>query len=168
MSQKARIAVVIAVLAMIALVLALVSLPGRQTTATEEPQEGRIHLYVDGAFRANVDPAVIADVEQGSFADREEGKEQAGPWADALILAYVDARTLRPASTVTISGIRSSTGDAKSATLTWGQISDRNNHVLFDIAGSGDSVKLVSTLDSLDTRDEWVQGVARIEIVTKP
>jgi hypothetical protein len=35
---------------------------------------------------------------------------------------------------------------------------------MFDLAGRG-TLKLVSVLERLDTRDEWVQDVDRIEIM---
>ena len=40
--------------------------------------------------------------------------------------------------------------------------------MILDVSGDGLTVKLVSTLPRLDTRDEWVQGVSRIEVVTQP
>ncbi len=40
----------------------------------------------------------------------------------------------------------------KSAELTWAEIADRNNMVMFDLAGRG-TLKLVSQMDKLATRD---------------
>ena len=37
--------------------------------------------------------------------------------------------------------------------------------VLFDLSNRG-TLKLVSLLEQLDTRDEWVQDVDRIEVVS--
>jgi hypothetical protein len=76
-----------------------------------------------------------------------------------VILLYVNAGKLDADSLVTVS---SSSRD-KSATLTWTEVDDPANWVMFDLSNRG-TLKLVSVLEELDTRDEWVQDVDRIEI----
>ena len=100
--------------------------------------------------------------------DTEQGKTQEGPTLRDLVLLYVDEGKLEPGSIVTVSGIRPSSDEAKKATLTWDQIGEPGNNILLDSSSSGDPLKLVSTLPGLDTRDDWVQGVQRIEVTTRP
>jgi hypothetical protein len=52
----------------------------------------------------------------------------------------------------------------KSAELTWVEVNEAQNMVMFDLSSRG-TLKLVSLLEKLDVRDEWVQDVDRIEIV---
>ena len=52
----------------------------------------------------------------------------------------------------------SSSSREKSAQLTWEEVQNLDNMVLFDLASRG-TLKLVSRLEKLDTRDEWVQDV---------
>ena len=48
---------------------------------------------------------------------------------------------------------------------TWAEADDEGNHVMFDLSNQG-TLKFVSTLEQLDTRDEWVQVVDSIEITS--
>jgi hypothetical protein len=58
-----------------------------------------------------------------------------------------------------------STSRNKSARLTWEEVNDPDNWVMFDLSGRG-TLKLVSQLDRLNVRDEWVQDTDRIEITS--
>ena len=168
--SKQRTLVVVVGLLVIALVFALQGFlqrsPSSGSSAT--PQPGMIHCYVDGAFVANVAPSDMAALPTGSFVDAEKSKTQEGPWLKDVILLYVKEGDLSPGSLIRVEGKQSKTDEAKGVSLSWAEIQDTGNHVIFDIATSGDSIKLVSTLPDLDTRDEWVQGVARIDVTTKP
>jgi len=42
-------------------------------------------------------------------------------------------------------------------------VNDRENMVMFDLSNRG-TLKLVSLLEKLDMRDEWVQDIDRIEV----
>lgn len=137
-----------------------------QQGSTEEPIEGMLHIYVDGAFVANVVPADALALEAHSFTDSEEGVLQEGPRLDQVVLLYVKDSVLHDASTLTVHGSRK--GQDKTASITWAEASDIANHVILDVSSSGDSLKLVSTMPRLDVRDEWVQGISRIDITTKP
>ena len=162
--------VVARILVVIAAALAAQGLLARPVSgpAGGVPEEGMIHLYVDGAFRANLDPSQIMALPEASFIDEEEGKTQSGPWLKDVIALHVGERELQAGSTIRTQGIRRQGGEAREAVVTWGQALDESSHLLLDIAGSGDSLKLVSTLSGLDTRDTWVQGVARLDVTTKP
>lgn len=169
MSQRTRIVIIAVVLAVIALALGLLGwLQRRPSASSQEPEPGKIHLYVDGRFEANLLPDDLTALPTASFADAEKGKTQEGPSLADIILLYVQERNLRDESTITVKGVRPSSGAAKEVTLTWIQVAAAENHVLLDFASSGTSAKLVSTLPELDTRDEWVQGVQRIDIRTRP
>jgi len=169
MSQKNRILIIIAIIVVIAIILALLGqFQNQEPVSTAEPEPGMIHIYLDGDFLANVVPDEITALPTTSFKDTEEGKTQEGPWLQDVILLYVPDKALDPDTTIAVSGIRSSNGGEKLAALTWAQITSPDNHVIFDFASSGTSVKLVSTLPDLDTRDEWIQGVQRIEIISHP
>lgn len=169
MPQRKRTVIVIGAFVIIAAALGVVGwLESRPRQEAAEPLQGRIHIYVDGAFYANVEPTEITELPQDSFEDQEKGRTQQGPRFENVILLYVPQRRLNDDSIISASGTRSSNSEAKNAELTWAQIVAEENHVLLDFASSGDSVKLVSTLPQLDTRDEWVQGLQRIDIVTNP
>ena len=169
MTQKSRIIALVAVLAVVALALLLWGwLQKRPAISSAEPEPGRIHVYLDGRFAANVNPEELAELPIASFVDKEKGKAQEGPRLKDVVLLYVQEEKLRSDSTITLTGVLPSGGASKSASLTWGQIEDPANHVLFDYSSSGDSIKLVSTLAGLDTRDQWVQGIERISITTRP
>jgi len=65
-------------------------------------------------------------------------------------------------------GVQPSNDQTKEVTLTWGQVTDPASNVILDYSAAGDSLKLVSTLPDLDTRDDWVQGIQRIEVTRHP
>ena len=57
-----------------------------------------------------------------------------------------------------------SSSKEKSIQLTWPEIADEANMIMFDLSGRG-TLKLVSLLERLDVRDEWVQDVDSIDVV---
>jgi hypothetical protein len=96
-----------------------------------------------------------------SFVEPVENKTEEGWLLRDILLLYVKEGKLAAASAITVS---SSVRD-KSAQLTWAEVEDPANRVMFDLSNRG-TLKLVSVLEKLDTRDEWVQDVDRIEIRT--
>jgi hypothetical protein len=168
MSQKTRILIVAGALVVLAIILAVVGFVSQSQTAqapASTPQPGMIHLYVDGAFVANVSPADMKNLPAASFKDTEQGKDQGGWWLRDVIRLYVKESQLSPQSQITLTGTRQG---AKTATVTWAQALDPANNIALDLAGDGQSVKLASTMAGLNTRDQWVQGVTQIDIQTKP
>lgn len=168
MSKSKAIFIVGLVLAvLIAAILGIEALRGRNAAletlaggATLPP--GSIPIYVDGALAAGFVPADLEQLEQVSFVDAEEGKTQAG-WRLADILAlYLDTSRLAPETCIVVT----SSSREKSAELTWDEVRDPANRVMFDLSGRG-TLKLVSVLERLDTRDEWVQDVDCIEVKTR-
>ncbi len=173
MSQKTRILIVVGALLLVAAILTIIGFATQKQTAqaplatVATPQPGMIHLYVDGAFVANVSPADMQKLPAASFTDKEQGKPQGGWWLRDIIRLYVKESTLSPTSQITITGSRKGT-EKKSATVIWAQVLDPTNNMALDLAGDGQSVKLASTMDKLSTRDQWVQGVTQIDIQVKP
>jgi hypothetical protein len=76
-----------------------------------------------------------------------------------VLLLHVKASKLKPETRVVVT----STSRNKSAELAWAEVDDPANWVMFDLSGRG-TLKLVSVLERLDVRDEWVQDVDKIEI----
>lgn len=72
---------------------------------------------------------------------------------------YLDADQLSPQTRIIVS----SASRNKSAQLTWQEVNDRENMVMFDLSNRG-TLKLVSLLEKLDMRDEWIQDIDRIEV----
>ena len=107
-------------------------------------------------------PEALETLEQVSFEDAEEGKTQEGFLLRDVLLTYLDEDTLSPKTQIIVA---SSVSD-KSAELTWAEVQAEENMVMFDLSSRG-TLKLVSLLEQLDTRDEWVQDVDRIEVVTR-
>jgi hypothetical protein len=60
----------------------------------------------------------------------------------------------------------SSSSREKAKMLTWSDIENQENMVLFDLSGRG-TLKLVSKIPGFDNRDTWIQDVDKIE-VTQP
>lgn len=78
-----------------------------------------------------------------------------------VILLYVDGKKLKADSLITVS----SHSRNKSAQLTWAEVDEPANMVMFDLSNRG-TLKLVSVLEKLDTRDEWIQDADQIEIAS--
>lgn len=170
MSQKVRVLIVIAALVVVALVLAVIGFVSQSQTAqlpATTPQPGMIHLYVNGTFVANLLSADMQKLTAASFVDKEQGKTQSGYWLRDVIRLYVKENTLSSTSQITVSGVRQGT-EKKSATLTWAEVLDPANSVLFSPSNDGSSVKIAATLARLSTRNDWVQGLTQIDVKTQP
>ena len=120
---------------------------------------GAMPIYADGRLAAGFAPEDLQRLAKVSFVDAEEGKAQEGWLLRDVILLYVQRASLPAGSSVEVS----SSGRSKSANLTWAEVDEPGNWVLLSLSNRG-TLKLVSKLDRLDTRDEWVQDVDRIEI----
>jgi len=121
---------------------------------------GSVPVYRDGTLVAGIVPGSLENLQQVSFTDAEEGKPQDGWLLRDVLLAALDEQNLPQDSLVTIS----SASRNKAIQLTWVEIETEENRVMFDLSNRG-TLKLVSLLEKLDTRDEWIQDVDKIEIV---
>ena len=78
-----------------------------------------------------------------------------------VLMLYVRENKLKDDTQVTVS----SSSREKAQTLTWAEVADPQNMVLFDLSGRG-TLKLVSTIPGFDIRDAWIQDVDKIELTT--
>lgn len=166
MTQRTRILIGVAVLIMMVVVLVGIDLLQRvsrrpQDLAQGEPTvvAGSIPIRLEGRLVGSFGPADLDVLEMVSFVEAEEGKTEEG-WLlrDALLL-HIDEQELNPEMVVAVS----SNSRDKAAELTWAEVDDPANWVMFDLSSRG-TLKLVSVLEKLDTRDEWVQDVDGIEL----
>lgn len=158
MSQQLRILILVGVVAVLAAVVLGVEALRRRSAVTELAP-GAIPVYVEGKLVGGFLPDDLAGLEEVSFVDAEEGKTQQGWLLRDVLRLHVPARKLKPETRIDVS----SSSNGKSAELTWAEVDDPANWVLFDLSGRG-TLKLVSVLERLDVRDEWVQDVDRIEV----
>ena len=160
MAQKTRILIAIAVL--IVVVIAVLGIDALRRSSSEPTlAPGSIPIYVDGKLVGGFTPDDLGQLERVSFVDAEEGKTQEGWRLYDVLLLHLKENTLKPDSLLIVS---SSSRD-KSVELTWAEVEEPANWVMFDLSGRG-TLKLVSVLERLDTRDEWVQDVDSIEVIS--
>jgi hypothetical protein len=159
MTQGTRIAIAVGVLlVVVAAVLGIEAVRRRSTEPTLAP--GSIPIVLEGEVVAGFSAADLENLTKVSFIEPAENKTQEGWLLRDVILLYVSERKLKEDTVITVS----SSSEDKSAQLTWSEVAKPANLVMFDLSNRG-TLKLVSVMDKLDTRDEWVQDVDRIEIV---
>jgi hypothetical protein len=157
MTRNRRLVIAVAILVVAVAVVLGVDALQRQRVADLEP--GSIPIYFKDRFVDSFKPDDLERLAEVSFVDAEEGKTQEGWLLRDVLLLYIERDVFRDDTPITVS---SSSRD-KSVQLTWAQVDDTDNMVMFDLSGRG-TLKLVSLLERLDTRDDWVQDVDRIEI----
>lgn len=164
MDQKKRILIAGIILVVILGIVLGVDFLQRQQAAAQAPADippGSIPIYVDGSFVASFVPDDLSQLPTASFVDAEEGKTQEGWLLSDVLLFYLGEDNLQDGSQVTVS----SSSREKSKTLTWAEVENKENNLLFDLAGRG-TLKLVSTIPGFDIRDSWIQDVDKIEITS--
>jgi hypothetical protein len=164
MNQNKRILIALALLLVIVGVVLGVDFLQRQNAAAQAPAEmppGSIPIYIDGQYVASFVLDDLSQLDSASFVDAEEGKTQDGWLLRDVLLLYLGDDNLQSKSQITVS----SSSRGKGQTLTWAEVDDRENMVLFDLSGRG-TLKLVSTIPGFDIRDAWIQDVDKIEITT--
>jgi hypothetical protein len=162
MGQQKRILVAVVILVIIAiLVLGFDWLQRRAASKVGELEPGSVPIYLDGELVGAFLPGDLAQLEKVSFVDTAEGETQEGWMLADILLLYIPTENLDPQALVLVS---SSSRD-KSAQLTWAEVAEEANLVMFDLSNRG-TLKLVSLLPALDDRDEWVQDTDRIEVTT--
>lgn len=162
MSEKKRI--IIGILALVILVGVVLGVDqiqrARQTAEMPELPAGAIPIYLDDVLNSGM---VIEDLDGlilVSFKDSEEDKKQEGWLLSEILLIYFDESEFNENSIITVS----SSSREKSISLTWAEVDDADNLVMFDLSNKG-TMKLISKgLEALDVRDEWIQDVDKIEI----
>jgi hypothetical protein len=151
----------IALLVIVVIIGAVLGVDFWRRSRAVELAAGSIPIYVDGQLIGGFVPSDLETLEQVSFTDAEEGKVQDGWRLSDVLALHVRARALVPMTVITVS---SSSRD-KSVELTWAEVSEPENMIMFDLSGRG-TLKLASKLERLDTRDEWIQDVDRVDIET--
>jgi hypothetical protein len=167
MSQNTRVVVAVVALAfVVGAILGIDALRRRggatpvvEGDATLPP--GSIPIYLNGVIVGGFTPDDLDQLALVSFVDAEEGKTQEGWWLSDVLLENVEASQLTSTTRINVS----SSSRGKTAQLTWEEVEEPANHVMFDLSSRG-TLKLVSVLERLDVRDEWVQDVDKIEVET--
>ena len=159
MSQRTRILIAVGILIVLVVVVLGVEAVRR---ANSEPElaPGSIPITVDGKLVGGFVPDDLEVLEQVSFVDDEEGKTQEGWMLRDVLLLHVGEDDLEPETRIIVT----SSSREKSVELTWAEVDDPANWVMFDLSGRG-TLKLVSVLERLDIRDEWVQDVDQIGVI---
>lgn len=165
MHQSTRIFIaVLLVVAIVAAVLTVESL--RRSSPTSQAGQpmvtlapGAVPINVDGVLTGGFSLQDLDQLEQVSFVDAEDGKEQRGWLLRDVLLLHLDPENLAPDTHVIVR----SSSRGKSVELAWSEVEDRTNMVMLDLSNKG-TLKLVSLLERLDTREEWIQDVDGIEL----
>lgn len=161
MSQRMRILITVGVLFI--LVVAVLGVEAIRRSSSEPAlAPGSIPIYFDGKLVGGFVPDDLSELQLVSFVDEEEGRTQEGWMLRDVLLLRVRANRLKPETRILVI---SSSRD-KSVQLEWSEVDDPVNQVMFDLSGRG-TLKLVSVLERLDVRDEWVQDVDRIEVMNE-
>ncbi|MBN1642952.1 MAG: hypothetical protein JXA09_17075 [Anaerolineae bacterium] len=155
--DRKRILIGVAIIVVVSGVILGVEAIRRRRVAELPP--GAVPIYRDGRFVAAFVPEDLEQLSGASFTDAEEGKLQEGWLLRDVLRLYLDGASIEPDTAVVVG---SSSRD-KSVRLTWREVDDPANGVLFDLSSRG-TLKLASLLEQLDTRDEWVQDVDRIDL----
>lgn len=129
-------------------------------TATPLPA-GSVPVYFNGELVGGIIPTDLEKLEKVSFTDAAENKLQEGWLLKDILVLYIGTDKLKPETKIVVT----STSRNKSAELTWAEVSDPANMVMFDLSNRG-TLKLVSLLPKLADRDAWVQDTDRIEVTT--
>jgi hypothetical protein len=167
MSSRNRIIIVAAILIFIIGAVFIVEAVRKQSAAQPEADTGvslppgSVPIYMDDQLVASIIAGDLKQLEEVNFVDQEEGKTQKGWMLSDIVGLYIDVASLKPDASITVS---SSSRD-KSKELTWGDVSESSNMVIFDLSNKG-TLKLVSLLEGFDTRNSWIQDVDKVEIST--
>lgn len=165
MVQKKRFFIVFGILALLILVVIGVEyLRGKNLAKRIDAslKPGDIPIYWNGNLKAAFSPTDLENLIQASFVDAEEGKTQEGWLLKDVLLTQFNENLFTDNTTIQVI----STSREKFMDLTWVEVKNPDNMVLFDLSGRG-TLKLVSLLERMDIRDEWIQDVDKIEIKTR-
>jgi hypothetical protein len=95
-----------------------------------------------------------------SFSDKTDGKLQEGWLLRDVVLLSASKSDMKPGTRVRVS----SSSRRKTAEIDWKDVEHEANLVILAPTKNG-TLKLAANMPGLDTRDRWVQGVDRIEII---
>jgi hypothetical protein len=164
MTRNTRLLIVLlGVLAVAGLVLCVDWLQRRQAaqpdgSGTPLPA-GSVPILFNGQVVAAFAPSELDKLTKVSFVEQDEGNTQEGWLLRDILLLYFDPDQLQDNTQITVT----STSRDKSATLSWADVKEAKNMVMFDLSNRG-TLKLVSLLPQLKTRNYWVQDADKIEV----
>lgn len=166
MDQRKRVLIGLAVLILLTAIAVGGEALRRRSSASAQASgatltPGSVPIYLNGKLAGSFKPTDSQQLEKVSFVEPVEGKTQEGWLLRDVITLYVPVEELKPDTRIVV---LSSSRD-KSAELTWREVNDRSNMVMFDLTNRG-TLKLVSKMEKLSTRDQWVQDSDKIEIFT--
>ncbi len=132
------------------------------TTGEKEFSEGCVPVSSGGKILANFCQKDSARLAKAGFRDKAENKLQEGWLLRDVLLLYVKKEEMSPDTMVRVA----SSSRGKKAELRWKDIANAENKILLALSRQG-SLKLVSAMKDLDTRERWVQDIDSIEIARK-
>lgn len=150
------------VLLLSSLVLGIDAWQRRNAPGGRQVAAGDIPVYQDGQLLASFSAADLQKLSQASFVDAEQGKPQEGWLLKDVLGLYAPIEDW----TDTVRIVVSSSSRQKKIELSWAEVHHPANAVLLTLSGRG-TLKLVSKLPQLDIRDEWIQDVDRMEILSR-
>jgi len=162
MNKKKRIILLFAgFLAIIVLMFLIEYLRGKSQTNASEGNllPGQVAIYWNGKFNLGFSGSDLEGLQEASFKDVEEQKTQQGWLLKDVLLNFYEKDLFSEDTVIRIS----SSSRNLSATVIWFEVVDEENFILFDLSGRG-TLKLVSVMERLDERAEWVQDIDKIEI----
>lgn len=164
MNQKKRVFLLIAgLIVVIAIMFSIEYWRGLNQAKSEiDLLPGEIPIYWNGKFERGFSVEALVNLSEVSFLDAEEGKTQEGWMLKDVLLLFYKPNQFGEDSQIIVT----STSRQKSEQLSWMEIMDEKNMVMFDLSGRG-TLKLVSLLERLDIRDEWIQDVDKLEIISQ-
>jgi len=123
---------------------------------------GSIPIFLNGTLLGNFASSDSQKLVKVSFTDKAENKVQEGWYLkDVLALYSKDS-----AAKDTISVRVSSSSRNKAVDLRIDDVKNESNKIILAMTKHG-TLKLVSVMTGLDTREKWIQSVDRIEIIRK-
>jgi len=162
MQQKKRIILLVGGLFIIIAIMFMVEyLRGiSQASKSEgELQPGDVAIYWNGKLDLGFSATDLEALEKVSFTDTEDQKVQEGWLLKDILLNFYKMDQFSEDTVIRVS----SSSRSLSATVVWDEVMNDKNFIMFDLSGRG-TLKLVSLMERLDERSEWVQDVDKIEI----
>jgi hypothetical protein len=169
MSSSRRIIIAIAILVLLAGSILVIDsfrrggcLYKNLRTGSKEFSEGCVSVFSGNRLLAGFCSENSDRLKRTGFIDKKENKLQEGWLLRDVILLYVDKKSLSPDTMVRIE----SSSRGKKAVISWKEIADESNRILLAASKKG-SLKLVSAMKGLDSREKWVQDVDKIEVMSR-
>jgi len=162
MNQKKRILLLLGGLAAIIAVMFVVEYIrgiSQANNSDGELQPGDVAIYWNGKLDLGFSAVDLETLEKVTFTDKEDQKIQEGWLLKDILLNFYSNDQFSEDTVIRVS----SSSRSLTATVIWDEVLNDKNFIMFDLSGRG-TLKLVSVLERLDERAEWVQDIDKIEI----